>query len=1142
MQTQTEFQGSRTRTDRILRALTAFVLIFAGTVAPAPELSERPAEGEVETDSINPALFQAEVDATPTSLTALLPPQNKQDRDVTTLSSGDGRVCVLHCEDFRLRSLTSVDGGATFAGEVDVAGTVLEPEVIRYRATIGADDRIHVALWVADPAGGLGLRYVRSDDLGLTWTSPTTLVTGGVPSFPVWNYVLSANGSGVVAIAYTSDRTGGTHLAYSLDGGNSWPEVAHRVDLADAGSSFRVWTDTAVLVDGSGNIHVAYVQDRGAGPRVYVRRRSSIGAWSAEGPTGANLPLEDSRGPSFTEAADGGILLAYWPGAADPNATAGSVSYAVLRSVDAGDWFVLTLQAAPVVDLGTALSTFRLTTDSATATVLLSYERGGSTRQLRLRRSSNFGRTFGAETTLGTSVYGHSVARSSGGVWAVAWISPVNDTYIGVTTDVFLRSSDDDGITFGPEHRVTPGPSGRKWRGWSAQMVATDGGFLVVYLASDGQADVSDVFANATPESPIGFASDYRIDTDDGLEPPAFWNAHTNVATDGVNHVYAAFVSSNRGLYNTVYVAVSPDQGKTFGAPVAIGASANGERDTIEPIIAATPDGHVYLAYRYRESSGVWELRFNSSSDFGQTWQASDQVLGTPGGDPYPSLAVLPGGKVWVVWNSAGEVFLSRSTDGGMTFVTEDVDQNTDLTDGRARVCAQGDQVVLSWGGERTLGSGDFTMWGAISNDGGVSFNPRVDLVSDTDIDPGEGASFLRMECDGSDRAVVVWQYLKDGEQQLRTARYDGGSWSSDSPIPPPVTPGTAFTNVHPRLAFTDEHLGQPSKLLVVYEAATPASENLGVYLNASTDGGATFSPAVRLDSAAPEPGFDSFDPRVAADGYGNVWVSWMDHSASRAVSSLALRRSTDGGASFGPAVRIDRQTQGSFVNVYGLRTETAALREIGFFIWSGWFNDAGAGRLAHLFLADDRSDDDTDGVNGSLDCDDTDPDVYPGAPQLCDGVNNDCDDTSWPEVPAIEADADSDGSRVCHGDCDDTDPDTHPGAPEINDGQDNQCAGDPGYGVLDEISGDSGFHDPGDRTRYSWTPQTGATQYQVARSGVADFSTDCVTFTTSDTFWIDTALPVSGGIFHYLTRPTAPHLGSWGERSPGVERTGVCP
>jgi len=56
------------------------------------------------------------------------------------------------------------------------------------------------------------------------------------------------------------------------------------------------------------------------------------------------------------------------------------------------------------------------------------------------------------------------------------------------------------------------------------------------------------------------------------------------------------------------------------------------------------------------------------------------------------------------------------------------------------------------------------------------------------------------------------------------------------------------------------------------------------------------------------------------------------------------------------------------------------------------------------------------------LDCDDTDGNVYPGAPQICDGKNNDCLDPTWPVLPADETDDDLDGLSECDGDCDDTD------------------------------------------------------------------------------------------------------------------------
>jgi Tol biopolymer transport system component len=195
------------------------------------------------------------------------------------------------------------------------------------------------------------------------------------------------------------------------------------------------------------------------------------------------------------------------------------------------------------------------------------------------------------------------------------------------------------------------------------------------------------------------------------------------------------------------------------------------------------------------------------------------------------------------------------------------------------------------------------------------------------------------------------------------------------------------------------------------------------------------------------------------------------------------------------------------------------------------------------------QTDDDSDGSGAACDCDDTDPLRYPEAVEVCDGVDNDCDSV----LPDAENDDDGDlyaecapwtgsGGLLGGGDCDDTDGSIHPGAAEVNDGQDNQCPGDAGYGVADEISGNSGFHTAGDTTEYSWPAQPGATMYEVARAESGDFSVGCTTSQTTNTYWIDVAGPGSGGCFYYLIRPVAPFAGSWGVDSAGVERTGICP
>ncbi len=90
---------------------------------------------------------------------------------------------------------------------------------------------------------------------------------------------------------------------------------------------------------------------------------------------------------------------------------------------------------------------------------------------------------------------------------------------------------------------------------------------------------------------------------------------------------------------------------------------------------------------------------------------------------------------------------------------------------------------------------------------------------------------------------------------------------------------------------------------------------------------------------------------------------------------------------------------------------------------------------------SDEGADGDSDGVSIVCDCNDASAVVYPGAPQTCDGLNNNCNAPGWPSLAGTnEADDDTDTFTECQGDCQDGNPAIYPGAPEVCDGLDNDC------------------------------------------------------------------------------------------------------
>ena len=327
--------------------------------------------------------------------------------------------------------------------------------------------------------------------------------------------------------------------------------------------------------------------------------------------------------------------------------------------------------------------------------------------------------------------------------------------------------------------------------------------------------------------------------------------------------------------------------------------------DTLTPTIA--PDGTLWLAARAGETLYVLRSRDGARTFLPTTKIDTQGATLDSGPDARPKLVVEANGTAVLAYATFrddafdGEVFTTRSTDGGATFAPPkpitDVQESQRFQD--LALDADGsifavwldkrDRVPFKARGAPYPGAGLAYSW---SHDGGATFDPAKVILDNTCECCRLGLAFK-----GPGRPVILFRNIFAGSVR------DHAVLTFDAPDRPGA----------PRRVSTDDwaidvcpHHG-PSLAVAAdgsYHAVwfTQGRVRKGLFYAHSEDAGGTFSEPLPLG----EPGHASSRPFVLAAN-GTVYVAWKDYDGTQTRAMLMMSR--DGGRVWSPPLALAATT-----------------------------------------------------------------------------------------------------------------------------------------------------------------------------------------------------------------------------------------
>ena len=380
----------------------------------------------------------------------------------------------------------------------------------------------------------------------------------------------------------------------------------------------------------------------------------------------------------------------------------------------------------------------------------------------------------------------------------------------------------------------------------------------------------------------LGNIKNLSTDATDAHDPQVL------VSGSDVYTIWVDFVTGN----DDIYFKRSTDSGASFGGTINL---SNNPGDSYNFQVSSS-GAYIYIVWQDETLgiNGTDDIFFKRSTDGGATFGDIINLSNDTGDSTDPDIASANDGGTYVVWRdyTAGteQILFQRSDDNGASFETG-LSEHLTLSNNTAknidaiepRIASYKSNVYVIWS-QGNFDQGLTDIFFKRSTDGGASFGDIINLSNN----PNSRSSLPNIAL--LDNGVYTsWTDgpFNNGEVYYRNSEDGGASFGDIINLS-----NDTGDSIRPEIAVSD------SNVFIVWQNQATVDN---VFFKRSTDGGASFGGTINLSNSQG----NSTNPEFSVNNSSSLYTVWQNQARNNKTHDIFLKRSTDGGASFGNMINL---------------------------------------------------------------------------------------------------------------------------------------------------------------------------------------------------------------------------------------------